>query len=101
MASVAGEFQASLAAATEAGVFHCENDDWDTEGAAGLDDMKRICAKYRLRDFRDSSHTENWNVSGNVTKAFELAADLVKRDFLLDGGYAIKLVSMKHHLTNA
>lgn len=53
-----------------------DEDDWNLGGAAGLDEVERVCVKRRFRDFQESCHFKRRKVPGTVTEVVELADEL-------------------------
>lgn len=56
-----------------------DDSNWDLEESVGLDDVKRVGAKRRSRDFQDSSRTKMRKIPGIVTNAFELTTESVNQ----------------------
>lgn len=51
------------------------DEDWDMEGAVGLDEVKRVAAKRHSRGLQDSCRAKKHMVPGTVAEAFEFAID--------------------------
>lgn len=99
--SVGVDNQALLAADTGADDPKDVDNDYCLVGMFGSDDVERVGAKRHSRDFQDGSRAQKRKVSGAVAKVFELTAELVNQDALLDAGASAKQVPMKNALSTA
>lgn len=86
------ESQASPAVATALDDTDYGADDWNVEVPIGLDEVERVDAKHRSRDFQDRCRAKKRKVAGTVTKTFEQATELIDREATADGGPSTELI---------
>lgn len=75
-----------------------DDDDWDLEGAVGLDNVERVGAKRHLRKLQDSCRAKKRKVPGPVAEAFEFSTQLVNRKAPAGAGPSNELASVKDAL---
>lgn len=77
------------------------HDEWVLESAVRLEDVVRIGAKRRLRDFRDNHCAKKRKISGRVTEAFDFTTELADQEAHVDIVLSAELVSVKDVLAIA
>lgn len=92
---VFGKVQPSLVAAVVADDPDDADDDWDLEGASGLNDVENVGVESWLRDFHNSFCAKNGKVLGTVAEEFELATELVYQKIAADTDPSAELFSWR------
>lgn len=78
-----------------------DDNNWDLEGTAELDDIEKVDAKRRFHEFQDSGNAKKHEVLGTDADAFEFATKLLNQEALAETGLSTELVSIKDSLPTA
>lgn len=73
------------------------DNEWNLEGADGLDDMERVGIKRQFWDLQESRCVKLWKVSGTVAEAVKLADKLFKQAIELGTQVANNAAHVKEH----